>query len=87
MIYSGEIDGKWVEIDTEKCHLIVCLPEFDLIKYDDTFANLYVLSEHFRDEVFLGPAMDFLEKHNVPKDSMLWSLGAKGGWVPGQESG
>ena len=78
MIISGEIGYHWVEIDTEKCHMIVCHPIADVIVMDDTFDNLIILSEFFRDIVGDGPAKDFLEEHKVPKDSMMWKLGSKG---------
>lgn len=72
---------KIVEINTDKKTLLVGVKVGGEViwRTDLTFLNLTVLSEHFRDEVGLGPALQILTDNKIGADSPLWTLGAKGG--------
>ena len=83
---SGRIGNKEIVIlyegDWSPCHLYIKLLEpFEMVLTDDTFPNLWKLSADFACDVATGPARDFLHDHNVPKESMLWSLN-HAGWAP-----
>ena len=77
-------DQVWeIMIDTVAKQLttVVKLRSGDRItRYDAAqFINLMTLSEHFRDEVGLGLALQILTDNKIDSDSPLWTLGAKGG--------
>lgn len=82
MIIERELDCRYIKIDTEAKTMTsgVRIRDVDLIirMNEVKFANLRMLSESFRDEIGLGPALQILTDANVPADSPLWELGRKG---------
>ena len=81
MFIYHEDRERIIEIDTDKKTLrsVVKVRGEQIERLNLTFLNLTVLSEHFRDEIGLGPALQILTDNKVDAASPLWTLGAKGG--------
>ena len=81
MFIYHEDRERIVEINTDKKTLLCGIKVRGEViwRTDLTFLNLTVLSEHFRDEVGLGTALQILTDNKVDASSPLWTLGAKGG--------
>lgn len=81
MFIYHEDRERIIEIDTDKKTLrsVVKVGGEQIERLNLAFLNLTVLSEHFRDEIGLGPALQILTDNRVDSDSPLWTLGAKGG--------
>lgn len=72
-----------IMIDTDTKHLFVKLvlrDGYEVIRQDDEYPNLSMLSANLVAEIMYGPAVELLTKHNVPHDSPLWDLNHRNPW-------
>lgn len=80
---DGEGTTTEVMIDTEANHLYVKLTlcdGYEIVRHDDVYTNLKVLSAHLVSELMYSPTYDLLERHQVPHDSPLWDMNHSNPW-------
>lgn len=82
-IEVGGTDYAIIIASSGSDHLLhISLPAYNITKVDDTFTNLRTLSAVLVCEIGLGPCIQLLEKHNVPRVNPIWDLNHSGLWKP-----
>lgn len=84
MFISDSVNGLDVSIMIEdpwkKCYLTIEHPRSKTIIIDKLFENVLLLSAFLRDTLGLGPAIELLKKHNIPKSNPIWDLNHSDLW-------
>lgn len=70
------IENPWAE-----CYLSITHSPSDTSLIDSLFKNVLILSANLRDTLGLGPSIDFLEKHEIPKTHPIWDLNHSDMWI------
>lgn len=53
---------------------------WNIVKVDNVFANARIASATLRDTLALGPAVELLERHGVPRTHPIWDLNHSDLW-------